>query len=71
MFNRFSQEQTGGQPYWLQPFIQNPDGSIRILFSEEPILKFHVKIKTRSEINQYEVEYQHFKHIIDVKPEKK
>lgn len=68
MFNRFSQEQTEGQPYWLQPFIQNPDGSSRILFSEEPILKFHVKIRPRGELDRYEMEYQHFKNVIDVKP---
>ena len=68
MFNKFSQEQSEGQPYWLQPFIQSLDGSSRILFSEEPILKFHVKMGTRNELEQYEVEYQHFKNVIDVEP---
>lgn len=67
MFNKFSQEQSEGRPYWLQPFIQNPDGSSGILFPEEPLLKFHVKIRTRSELEQYGVEYQHFKYVIDVK----
>lgn len=64
MFNRFSQEQSEGQPYWLQPFIQNPNGSTRILFSEEPILKFHAKIRPRSELGRGEVEYWFFKHVI-------
>ncbi len=68
MFNRFSQEQTEGQPYWLQPFIQNPDGSYKILLSEEPILKFHVKIRTRGELNRNEMEYSYFRNVIDVKP---
>ncbi|MFC2035033.1 hypothetical protein ACFLUJ_02795 [Chloroflexota bacterium] len=68
MFNKFTQEQSGGQPYWLQPFIQNPDGSSGILFSEEPLLKFHVKTRTRSELKRHEYEYQHFKNVIDVKP---
>ena len=67
MFNRFSQEQNEGQPYWLQPFIQKSDGSSIILFSEDPTLKFHVKIRTRGELERHEVEYQHFKNVIDVK----
>lgn len=68
MFNRFSQEQTNDKPYWLQPFKQNPDGSVGILFSVEPILKFHVKIGERSKLNQVDIEYQYFKYVIDVKP---
>ena len=68
MFNKFSQEQSEGQPYWLQPFIQNSDGTSRILFSEEPILKFQVKIGPRSQLEQRGLEYQHFKNVIDGKP---
>ncbi|MGB2814984.1 MAG: hypothetical protein WBC50_00605 [Dehalococcoidales bacterium] len=69
MFNKFWQEQPEGQPYWLQPFIQNSDGTCRILFSEKPILKFQVKIGPRSQLEQRGLEYQHFKNVIDGKPE--
>lgn len=71
LFKRFSQEQsTVKKPYWLQPFFQEVDGTTNILFSEHPILKFHIKVKQRSELNYPEIEYQHFKNIIDVKAEK-
>jgi hypothetical protein len=70
VFEKFSQEQSEGKPYWLQPFIQKPGGSSSILFSEQPILKFHIKNKQRSGLKRQEVEYQHFKNVIDVKPEK-
>jgi len=55
------------QPFWLQPFILRPNKTAEILFREEPILKFHVKIKHKRDLGQHEVEYQHFMHVIDTK----
>ncbi len=69
LFERFSREQSGGQPYWLKPFIQKPDGSTQIMFSENSILKRHLKIKPRKELVESEPEYQHFIHVIDVRRE--
>ena len=66
----FVQRHPKGQPFWLQPFIQRPNKPIDILFGEEPILKFHVKIKHRRELDQHEVEYQHFMHVIDIMEKK-
>ncbi len=70
LFEKFSQEQAAENPYRLQPFLQNPEGTTNILFSEQPILKFHIKIEQRSGLKRREVEYQHLKNVIDVKPEK-
>jgi hypothetical protein len=67
MFERFAQEQASGRPYWLQAFLQNSDGLSSILYDEKPILKHHVKIRKREELEKSEVEYQHFKNVIDTK----
>jgi hypothetical protein len=66
----FVQRYQKGQPFWLQPFIQRTNKPADILFREEPILKFHVKIKHRRELDQHEVEYQHFMHVIDISKKK-
>jgi len=65
--DEFARRQSKDLPFWFQPFIQNPDGSLQILFSEQPILKHHFKIKHRHDLLQDEVEYHHFIHVIDVK----
>lgn len=64
--DEFVRRQSKDLPFWFQPFIQKPDSSTQILFSEEPILKHHFKIKRRQEIVRCEVEYQHFINVIDV-----
>lgn len=66
LFKRFAEEQTSGKPYWLQPFLQSPNEALNILFSEQPILKYHIKIKQLNELAHNEVEYQHFKNVIEV-----
>jgi len=65
--DEFARRQSKDLPFWFQPFIQNPDGSLQILFSEQPILKHHFKIKRRHDLVRHEVEYHHFIHVIDVK----
>ena len=71
LFERFEKEQASGNPYWLQSFIESSDGSTSILFSVKPILKYHIKIKHRNELEQREFEHEHFKYVIDVKSKMK
>lgn len=61
---QFINKQSLNRPFWLKPFIMKGDGSIEMIYSEEPILKYHYKFKKRRELLKNEFEYQHGQHVM-------
>ncbi len=53
----FVKNQPDDRPFWLKPFLMHDDGSLEMLYDEEPILKHHFKFKTRKALTQQEYEY--------------
>jgi len=62
-FERFRRRQDPGRPFWLAAAVQR-GAEGHILPDPGPILKFHWKIKERSELDGHDMEYEHGKVVI-------
>lgn len=56
---RFLEIQPKNKPFWLKPFLKLDNGTLQMIYEEDPILKYHFKAKRREELRKNEVEYQH------------
>lgn len=57
MLKVFVQNQPPDRPFWLKPFLQQQDGSVKMLYDEDPILKHHFKFKMKKDLTPQEYEY--------------
>lgn len=55
----FIQKQPQNRPFWLNPFIMKEDGQLEMVYSDNSILKYHFKLKSRHELTRTEIEFQH------------
>lgn len=60
----FIEKQSLDRPFWLKPFIVKENGESEMLYSEDPVLKYHYKFKNSHELNKNEIEYQLRKNIM-------
>jgi len=53
----FVGNQPNNRPFWLKPFLMGEDGSLEMIYDEEPILKHHFKFKAAKDLTPQEYEY--------------
>ena len=53
----FVQNQSADRPFWLKPFLMHDDGSLELMYDEEPILKHEFKFKAKEDLTPQEYEY--------------
>jgi hypothetical protein len=53
----FVEKQPDDRPFWLKPFLMHEDGTLEMIYDEEPILKHHYKFKSKKQLTPHEYEY--------------
>ena len=53
----FVRNQPANRPFWLKPFLMHDDGTLEMLYDEEPILKHDFKFKSKKDLTPQEYEY--------------
>ena len=53
----FVEKQPDDRPFWLKPFLMHEDGTLEMIYDEDPILKHHFKFESKKQLTPHEYEY--------------